>query len=134
MRSVSPPGAYLLMALIMGGASSGYASSPSPPSNRIYLEEAAPEQEIPCCGAQVQFQATYDAQYYCGSTSLANHTLTNSPLLADCQAMLANATGMPGYWTLSHWPGDQVLSPMLTNGTCQLVVGKMGSDLGLNAT
>lgn len=98
--------------------------------HRLY----APVQRTPCCAAQSVFQPTYQAQYTCGPSTLVNHTQASSPLLADCRLLLANATGTPGYYNISHWPGDSVLSPFMTNNTCQLVVGKIGSDLGENAT
>ncbi|KAK8123737.1 hypothetical protein PG999_003655 [Apiospora kogelbergensis] len=107
-----------------------------PPTPDFYpgkLVTATPDY-TPCCGAQAAFQPTYTAQYYCGSSVVVNNTLGNSPLLSDCQALLANVTGSPGYWTLSNWPANNVMSPVLTNGTCQLTIGKMGNDVGQNAT
>ncbi|KAK8006904.1 hypothetical protein PG989_000894 [Apiospora arundinis] len=113
--------------------------APSPNQHHVATPVAATPtpadpQQTPPGGAQAGFQPTYQAQYYCGTSSLVNHTLGNSPLLADCQALLTNVTGSPGYWTLTQWPGDNVMSPMLTNGTCQLVIGKMGDDVNQNVT
>ncbi|KAK8022540.1 hypothetical protein PG993_013307 [Apiospora rasikravindrae] len=136
MRLYSFQGACLFLALSTGVLSGGPLSSPSPvrDCSAAAAAAAAPGQENPCGGAQSHFQPTYTEQVYCGASTLVNHTLTDSPTLADCQALLVNTTGSPGYWTVSHWPGDSVLSPMLTNGTCQLVIGKIGEDLTQNAT
>ncbi|KAK7937749.1 uncharacterized protein PG986_014617 [Apiospora aurea] len=145
MRLVSSLGACLFLALTTGilgdGSLSSSPSSPSPPAPPLlsrHCQEnaaaAAPGQEDPCGGAQVQFQGTYDKQIYCEPGLIFNTTQGTPPRLADCQALLRNATGMPGYWTASHWPGDSVASPMITNGTCQLTISKIGENLTQNAT
>lgn len=135
MRLFSPAGLCLMVALIAQAISSSHLSPAAHPLHRLYQQQqAALGRRTPCCAAQAQFQPTYQAQYTCGPSTLVNHTQTNSPLLADCQMLLANVTGTPGYYNISHWPGDSVLSPFMTNNTCQLVVGKMGSDLSQNAT
>ncbi|KAK6837997.1 hypothetical protein PG987_006278 [Apiospora arundinis] len=77
--------------------------APSPNQHHVATPVAATPtpadpQQTPPGGAQAGFQPTYQAQYYCGTSSLVNHTLGNSPLLTDCQALLTNVTGSPGYW------------------------------------
>ncbi|KAK7960735.1 hypothetical protein PG988_011949 [Apiospora saccharicola] len=125
MHLVSSPRLYLAVALIAQAISGLHLPLSANPFHRLYQHQAAP---------MSVFQPTYKAQYTCGTSTLVNHTQTNSPLLADCQMLLQNVTGTPGYYNISHWPGDSVLSPFMTNNTCQLVVAKIGSDLSINAT
>ncbi|KAK8057439.1 hypothetical protein PG996_011376 [Apiospora saccharicola] len=135
MHLISSPRLYLAVALIAQAISGLHLPLSANPFHRLYQHQAAPMVErTPCCAAQSVFQPTYKAQYTCGTSTLVNHTQTNSPLLADCQMLLQNVTGTPGYYNISHWPGDSVLSPFMTNNTCQLVVAKIGSDLSINAT
>ncbi|KAK7918422.1 hypothetical protein PG985_010296 [Apiospora marii] len=113
MHLFSSAGLYLMAALIAQAISALHLPLSSNPLPRLYQRETA-----------VHLRAVDPRQPY----------PDRLPLLADCQMLLANVTGTPGYYNISHWPGDSVLSPFMTNNTCQLVVAKMGSDLSQNAT
>jgi len=134
MRLPLLPESCLLAALTIQGVSGLHLSSPPPHRDYQGLGAADEPTYTPCCDAQAAFQPTYSAQYYCGSSTVMNHTQADSPLLSDCEALLANVTGSPGYWTLTNWPSNNIMSPVLTNGTCQLIIGKMGNIPSQNAT
>ncbi|KAK8091746.1 hypothetical protein PG997_002107 [Apiospora hydei] len=104
MRLYPSLGACLFLSLTTGVLSGGHLSSPSSPSppapallsRHCQGAAAAPGQEDPCGGAQVQFQATYDEQTYCKPGLFYNTTQGTPPRLADCQALLPQRHGHAG--------------------------------------